>query len=129
MLAEISEVNVYTAIGAALAVVSTGYARAAGQLAPTKNSSSAEVLHPYLVRQLNQMRRLDPLVRADVPDAVHQMRVACRRRRSVFGPNRKTLRLHEDPYPPQGPEVARDRARAPSGCRGAQLAHPDRSRE
>ena len=31
------------------------------------------------------MRRLDPLVRADSPDAVHQMRVACRRLRSVFG--------------------------------------------
>jgi len=52
---------------------------------PTKDSSSAEVLHPYLVRQLNEMRRLDPLVRRDVPDAVHQMRVACRRLRSVFG--------------------------------------------
>lgn len=49
------------------------------------DSSSAEVLHPYLVRQVALMRRLDPLVRADVPDAVHQMRVACRRLRSVFG--------------------------------------------
>jgi CHAD domain-containing protein len=65
--------------------VSTGSAPAAGRLAPTTSSSSAEVLHPYLVRQLDQLRRLDPLVRADVPDAVHQMRVAGRRLRSVFG--------------------------------------------
>ncbi len=64
---------------------STGSAPAAGRLAPAPYSSSSEVLHPYLVRQLNELRRLDPLVRADVPDAVHQMRVACRRLRSVFG--------------------------------------------
>lgn len=84
-----SPAEIGTRAACPLAVVSTGYARAAGQLAPTKNSSSAEVLHPYLVRQLNQMRRLDPLVRADVPDAVHQMRVACRRLRSVFGTYRR----------------------------------------
>ena len=80
-----SPAGIGTRLACPLALASTGSATAAGRLPPTTHSSSAEVLHPYLVRQLNQMRRLDPLVRADVPDAVHQMRVACRRLRSVFG--------------------------------------------
>lgn len=45
----------------------------------------AEVLGRYVRAQVEQVRGLDPLVRADLPDAVHQMRVASRRLRAVFG--------------------------------------------
>jgi CHAD domain-containing protein len=38
----------------------------------------------YLRTQAEQLRRYDPLVRRDAPDAVHQMRVAARRMRSAL---------------------------------------------
>ena len=38
----------------------------------------------YLWAQVEQLRRYDPLVRQDAPDAVHQMRVAARRMRSAL---------------------------------------------
>jgi CHAD domain-containing protein len=38
----------------------------------------------YLDAQARQLRRYDPLVRRDAPDAVHQMRVAARRMRSAL---------------------------------------------
>lgn len=46
--------------------------------------SAASVVQTYVAEQLRRIRELDPLVRADVPDAVHQMRVALRRTRSVL---------------------------------------------
>lgn len=51
----------------------------------TKKATAAEVLAPYLETQVAEITRLDPLVRADVPDAVHRMRVAGRRVRAVLG--------------------------------------------
>lgn len=46
--------------------------------------TARDVLAPYLAAQVRRMRQLDPLVRADLPDALHQMRVACRRVRAVL---------------------------------------------
>lgn len=50
-----------------------------------KKATAAEVMAPYLATQVAEITRLDPLVRADVPDAVHRMRVAGRRVRAVLG--------------------------------------------
>ena len=50
-----------------------------------KQLTAGEVLGPYLAGQVAELARLDPLVRADVPDAVHRMRVAGRRVRAVLG--------------------------------------------
>ncbi|WGY04524.1 CYTH and CHAD domain-containing protein [Nocardioides sp. QY071] len=47
-------------------------------------ASARDVLAPYLDAQVRRLRQLDPQVRADLPDAVHQMRVACRRIRAVL---------------------------------------------
>ncbi|MGH3934048.1 MAG: CHAD domain-containing protein [Pseudonocardiaceae bacterium] len=57
--------------------VSPGSARSAG------GSAGGTVL-AYLWTQAEQLRRYDPLVRQDAPDAVHQMRVAARRMRSAL---------------------------------------------
>jgi len=46
--------------------------------------SAGELVLAYLGAQAQQLRRYDPLVRQDVPDAVHQMRVAARRMRSAL---------------------------------------------
>jgi inorganic triphosphatase YgiF len=42
------------------------------------------VVLAYLQTQAEQLRRYDPLIRHDAPDAVHQMRVAARRMRSAL---------------------------------------------
>ncbi|MGB8994551.1 MAG: CYTH and CHAD domain-containing protein [Pseudonocardiaceae bacterium] len=51
---------------------------------PTARSSAGEVVLAYLREQAEQLRRYDPLVRRDAPDAVHQLRVAARRMRSAL---------------------------------------------
>ncbi len=62
-------------------------------------STAAAVVLGYLADQARTLRSLDPMVRADEPDAVHQMRVTCRRMRSTlqaFGSiidQRRTARL------------------------------------
>lgn len=48
------------------------------------STTIAEVLRTHLRGQVTCLRRLDPVVRADLPDAVHQMRVTSRRLRSVL---------------------------------------------
>lgn len=58
---------------------------AVGAARVKKKATAAEVLAPYLATQVAEITRLDPLVRADVPDAVHSMRVAGRRVRAVLG--------------------------------------------
>ncbi|NML49111.1 CYTH and CHAD domain-containing protein [Streptomyces sp. R302] len=45
----------------------------------------------YVREQAEALVRLDPAVRRDLPDAVHQLRVACRRLRSAFKTYRKVL--------------------------------------
>lgn len=51
---------------------------------PDLARSAGEVVLAYLRAQAQQLRRYDPLVRRDAPDAVHQMRVAARRMRSAL---------------------------------------------
>ena len=46
--------------------------------------TAADAVLAYLTEQRNAIVRLDPDVRRDVPDAVHQMRVAMRRARSTM---------------------------------------------
>jgi CHAD domain-containing protein len=50
----------------------------------TARSTAGEVVLGYLQDQVTAIARYDPLVRRDEPDAVHQMRVATRRARSVL---------------------------------------------
>jgi len=58
---------------------------AAGTTVKAKRARSAgDVVLAYLASQVQQLRRYDPLVRQDAPDAVHQMRVAARRMRSAL---------------------------------------------
>lgn len=47
-------------------------------------ASAGEVVQAELRRLVEQWQRLDPLVRSDAPDAVHRMRVLCRRLRSLL---------------------------------------------
>jgi CHAD domain-containing protein len=64
-----------------------------------KSSSAAEVVLAYLREQVTTLRSLEPSVRRDEPDSVHQMRVATRRLRGTlrsFGqvlPRAETERL------------------------------------
>ena len=51
---------------------------------PTASSPAGEVVLAYLRAQAGTLMHLDPLVRLDEPDAVHQMRVAGRRLRSTL---------------------------------------------
>ncbi|MFD9071447.1 CYTH and CHAD domain-containing protein [Streptomyces lasiicapitis] len=51
--------------------------------APVEDSAGAQVL-AYLREQRDALVDLDPAVRQDLPDSVHQMRVATRRTRSAF---------------------------------------------
>jgi len=73
---------------------SSTLARALGGHLPKKTSSmppkvdrkspAGNVLLKYLHEQVQVLTVQDPLVRRDEPDAVHQMRVACRRLRSAL---------------------------------------------
>jgi CHAD domain-containing protein len=54
-------------------------------------SSAGDVVLAYLRTQVEQLRRYDPQVRLDAPDAVHQMRVAARRTRSALQAFRRVL--------------------------------------
>ena len=49
-----------------------------------RGSSAGEVVLAYLARQTARLKSLDPAVRRDEPDSVHQMRVTARRLRSTF---------------------------------------------
>jgi inorganic triphosphatase YgiF len=53
-------------------------------------SAGAAVL-AYLCAQADRLRRYDPLVRRDVPDAVHQMRVSARRMRAALRAYRRVI--------------------------------------
>ena len=47
-------------------------------------ATAGEVVLAYVAEQAEAIRAADPQVRRDAPDAVHAMRVACRRMRSTF---------------------------------------------
>jgi CHAD domain-containing protein len=51
---------------------------------PGRSSSAAEVVLAYLRAQVETLRSLEPGVRSDEPDSVHQMRVATRRLRGTL---------------------------------------------
>jgi CHAD domain-containing protein len=59
---------------------------------PVPDGSAAAVVLEYIRAQARALRRWDPLVRLDREDAVHQMRVAARRMRSVLQSFRRVLR-------------------------------------
>jgi CHAD domain-containing protein len=56
-----------------------------------RKSSAAEVVSARLREQLQALRDLDPLVRQDVEDSVHRMRVAVRRLRGALASYRPLL--------------------------------------
>ncbi|MGH3269873.1 MAG: CHAD domain-containing protein, partial [Trebonia sp.] len=65
--------------------------RATGPSAPvragrefTRRSAAGDVVMAYIGTQAARLRALDPLVRENAPDSVHQMRVAARRLRSTL---------------------------------------------
>jgi CHAD domain-containing protein len=51
---------------------------------PRQSASAGELVLAYLRIQAGVLSSLEPMVRADEPDAVHQMRVATRRLRAAF---------------------------------------------
>jgi CHAD domain-containing protein len=55
-----------------------------GRRPPSALSTAAEVVLAYAGTQVAAIMSLDPLVRRDAPDSVHQMRVATRRLRSTL---------------------------------------------
>ncbi|MGW1727442.1 CYTH and CHAD domain-containing protein [Streptomyces sp. NPDC002306] len=55
------------------------------------SGSAAEELLRYVDEQVRALVELDPAVRRDLPDAVHRMRVACRRLRSTLRSYRAVL--------------------------------------
>jgi len=50
----------------------------------THRSAAGDVVLAYIGAQAGRLRALDPLVRGNAPDSVHQMRVAARRLRSTL---------------------------------------------
>ncbi|MFB7589804.1 CHAD domain-containing protein [Streptomyces sp. NPDC056169] len=70
--------------------------------APASGSAGYAVLG-YVREQVDAIVALDPAVRRDLPDALHQLRVACRRLRSAFRTYRKVL--DRDVTEPVGAEL------------------------
>ena len=62
---------------------------------PGGRGSAAEVVLDYVAGQAAQLKALDPSVRRDEPDAVHQMRVTTRRLRSTLQSFGKILRTDD----------------------------------
>ncbi|MEU8541671.1 CYTH and CHAD domain-containing protein [Streptomyces sp. NPDC048717] len=55
-----------------------------GPDADTDTGTAGSVVLAYVREQVDALIRLDPAVRRDQPDAIHRMRVACRRLRSAL---------------------------------------------
>lgn len=60
-------------------------------MAKTRKPRAADVVLAYLGEQRDVISQLEPDVRVDAPDAVHQMRVATRRARSTLQAHRNVL--------------------------------------
>jgi CHAD domain-containing protein len=58
----------------------------------TARSPAGQVVLAYLGEQAEKLKALDPMVRRDEPDAVHQMRVTTRRLRAALRSYRRLLR-------------------------------------
>jgi len=54
------------------------------QPAVRRHAAEQELLGHHLAALRAEIHRLDPLARADAPDAVHQLRIACRRLRAAL---------------------------------------------
>lgn len=52
-------------------------------------STAGEVLTNYLAQRLAELKRQEPLVRQEIPDSVHQMRMCARQLRSVLATGKK----------------------------------------
>ncbi|MGH3507067.1 MAG: CHAD domain-containing protein, partial [Nocardioidaceae bacterium] len=64
----------------------------------SSDATAGETLAAYITAMVGRLRQHDPLVRQDAEDAVHQMRVACRRLRSALATYRPILeRSSTDP--------------------------------
>jgi CHAD domain-containing protein len=66
-----------------------------GRPGPTPRSPAADVVMAYARAQVRALMSYDPLVRRDVPDSVHQMRIATRRLRSMLRSFGHVLRSDE----------------------------------
>ncbi|MFE1271834.1 CHAD domain-containing protein [Streptomyces sp. NPDC058758] len=86
----------------ARALHGTGLEPPAPKESDADGSAGAAVL-AYAREQVDALVRFDPAVRRDLPDAVHRMRVACRRLRSAFKTYRKVL--DRDVTDPVGAEL------------------------
>jgi CHAD domain-containing protein len=128
------------AAGARVSSSPSKLARALGDRIPAPATpavtvgSAAGALIAYLREQVEDLQAQDPLVRADAPDAVHQMRVGCRRMRALLAayrgsldaervaPLREELRwLGEVLGAARDSEVVRDRLRAETAELPAEL--------
>src|SRR5260370_32837503 len=58
-----------------------------------RSSSAGDVVQAYLRGQVQALRSLEPMVRADEFDSVHQMRVATRRLRATLRTFGQVIRL------------------------------------
>ncbi|GER22247.1 CHAD domain-containing protein [Zafaria cholistanensis] len=92
--------GLFTAAGARRETHSSKLARALGEIpvhrepeppSPSAKGPASAVLLAYLHRHLAQLREQDPLVRANAPDAIHQMRATTRKMRSALATYRKLL--------------------------------------
>ncbi|EIV94565.1 CYTH and CHAD domain-containing protein [Frankia sp. QA3] len=85
---------------------------------PRRRTPAGEVVRAYLIEQVRALLAADPRVRLDEPEAVHRMRVACRRARS-------TLRTFAPLFPADTVTLLdgelRDLAGALSGARDAEV--------
>jgi CHAD domain-containing protein len=63
-----------------------------GEQALSARSPAGQAVLSYLTAQVNALKSLDPKVRNDEPDAIHQMRVSTRRIRSTLRTFRRVIR-------------------------------------
>ncbi|MFJ3765161.1 CHAD domain-containing protein [Streptomyces sp. NPDC090082] len=71
--------------------------------APAEPGTAGAAVLAYVREQAEAIVALDPAVRRDLPDAVHQLRVACRRARGAFKSYRRVL--DRDVTDPLGDEL------------------------
>lgn len=62
-----------------------------GSALPKTSQTAASVLEPYLATRIADVERLDPIVRAGDADAIHDMRVAARRLKSILAAYRSVF--------------------------------------
>jgi inorganic triphosphatase YgiF len=55
------------------------------------STAAGEVLTNYLAQELEELKNQEPMVRQEIPDSVHQMRMCARRLRPVLATGKKLL--------------------------------------